>query len=325
MPDYYKILNFFTQSLRIRMIEVFIENEYSKNEIRCPVHFSIGQEANAVALANALTKEDFMVSTHRCHAHYLAKGGSLDGFFGELYGKEIGCGKGRSGSMHLSDTSCGFLAATSIVGGTIPYGVGAAFASKLKGEKRLTAVCIGDAAIEEGVFHESANFAALHKLPVIFFMENNNYSCFTQRKDRQPRREFKTVAAAHGIEHIKLSWERFWPGVNMLEMAATIMRSRDAENQEPLFVECDAYRYSAHCGPFSDDNLNYRPKEEQLRYKSLDPIDQMERQMRADHFMNDEMLHKIKEKIALEIKDSFNRVQASPFPDKSELGKYLYA
>ncbi len=325
LAEPYSKFELYSKALRIRMIEEAIAAKYKEQEMRCPTHLSIGQEANAVAISLHLTKDDYMVSTHRGHAHYLAKGGSLDGLIGELYGKSCGYALGNGGSMHAVDTSCGFLGSTSIVGGTIPVGVGAAFAAKLKKEKKISVVCMGDAAVEEGVFHESANFAALHSLPVVFFMENNNYSCFTPRSKRQPKRVngFKSVAEAHGLDYIRMSWDKFYAGVTMLDLAIQIMRHK--EDKAPLFVECEAYRFVEHCGPNSDDNLNYRPVEEQEKYKNLDPIKALEDELRSSLFMNDEMKQKLMDKIQTEITESFDRVRNSEPPLKSELGKYLYA
>lgn len=179
------------QAYRIRRIELEIARRYSDERMRCPVHLSVGQEINAVKICQGLTKDDYMVSTHRGHAHYLAKGGSLNKLIAELHGWDTGCSRGHGGSMHLVDWSCGFAGSTSIVGGTIPIGVGLAFQSKLDGSNRKTAICIGDAAIEQGVFWESLNFANLHRLDVRFYIEDNETSCYTHISDRQ---HFNTMA-----------------------------------------------------------------------------------------------------------------------------------
>ena len=126
------------KAMRIRMVEEEISRRYKEKKMRCPVHLSIGQELNAAVLCEHLNKEDQMVSTHRGHAHYLAKGGSLDRFIAELHGKATGCSGGLGGSMHLCDRDCGFLGSTSIVGGTIPIGVGLAFANKLQKKENQT-------------------------------------------------------------------------------------------------------------------------------------------------------------------------------------------
>lgn len=225
--------------LRIRMIEEEIARRYSEQKMRTPVHLSIGQEAAAVGVASVMGPNDLAVSTHRSHAHYLAMGGSLNALIAELYGKETGCSGGFGGSMHLVDRSCGFYGSTSIVSGTIPVGVGMAFAKKLKKEDGTVVIFHGDAAIEEGVWHESANFAALHNLNVLFVCENNGYSCYTPLKDRQPRSNFSQLASAHGLRY-------YCEGSNVEDIrnsaAAAIKRG-------PAFLEIFCTRHYEHCGP----------------------------------------------------------------------------
>ena len=319
----YEKLQVFTKALRIRMIEEAIAKEYSNQEMRCPTHLSIGQEINAVAISDCLRSDDQMVSTHRGHAHYLSKGGSLDGLIGELYGLSSGCGRGNAGSMHLVDRSCGFIGTTSIVGGTVPIGVGAAFAAKLKKEKKLVAVCFGDAALEEGVVHESMNFASVHSLPVIFFMENNLYSCYTKLETRQPKREhgFEDIARAHGMSYFHLKWDRFIDDSRALRRITSMFR----EDPAPIFVNCDAYRFVQHCGHEEDDHLSYRPPEEVLAFRKLDPLKCIEVELRNSEFLNDETYNKIIEDINTEIKDSFSRTKEASPPQQFELGLYTYA
>src|SRR5574341_1329612 len=191
----------FYEMLRIRMVEEKIAELYPEQEMRCPVHFCIGQEAVAVGMCAALFREDYVMSGHRSHGHYLAKGGDLKAMMAELYGKVTGCSQGKGGSMHLVDLSAGFLGATPIVGSTIPISVGTALGSMMRGERRVTAIFFGDASPETGVFHESLNFAALKGLPVIFVCENNLYSTASPLSVRQPEgREIFWLAKAHGVE-----------------------------------------------------------------------------------------------------------------------------
>lgn len=186
--------------LRIRLVEEAIAETYPLQEMRCPVHLSIGQEAVAAGTAAAFAPGDLAMSGHRSHAHYLAKGGDLRAMLAELMGRENGRCRGRGGSMHLIDQSVGFIGAVPIVGSTIPIAVGLAFADKLKGIQRVTAAFFGEAATEEGVFHESANFASLHRLPVVFVCENNLYSVYSPMNVRQPsHREVFQQAQGHGI------------------------------------------------------------------------------------------------------------------------------
>ena len=186
--------------LRIRRIEEALAQRYAEQEMRCPMHLCIGQEAIAVGVSASIGPDDMIFSNHRAHGHYLAKGGSLSGMVAELYGRKTGCCGGRGGSMHLIDLTVRFMGATPIVGGTVPLAVGSAWASQLKQSNQLTVVFFGDGCFEEGVVHESLNFAALHKLPVIFVCENNDFSVYTRRNERQPDRPIFELAKAHGMD-----------------------------------------------------------------------------------------------------------------------------
>ncbi len=289
--------------LRIRMIEEEIAKRYPEGKMRCPVHLSIGQEAAAVGVAAALGPEDKMVSTHRAHAHYLAKGGSLNGLIGELYGKRSGCSRGNGGSMHLIDLDVNFYGSTSIVGGTIAVGVGLAFADRLKGNHSTTVVCVGDAAIEEGVFHEAANFAALHRLNVIFACENNLYSCYTHISNRQPQRSLHDVARGHGINYYN-SMEQ--------NVEAVLNSAYQAKNYSsgPAFLEIPTYRHLQHCGPDNDDHLGYRDVTEISYWRAQDPVRVVEHAWIAQ--------------IKAEIDAAFVHAEASPPPDDSEIGAYVF-
>lgn len=245
-----KLNNMQEMALFIRMFEEEISRRYSENEMRCPVHLSLGQENQATGAMSALKKEDFVVSSHRSHAHYLAKGGDPYRMLCELYGKADGCSRGQGGSMHLVDWNVGFAGSTSIVAGTIPVGVGLSFAAKFKRQDHVTAVCLGDAALEEGVFHESANFASLHHLPVVFVVENNEYSCYTHIRERQPLRlnkGFKDIAQAHGLNYIYEESQ----DVERINLAM-----HRAVDKKPCLLELKTKRMNEHCGP----TLYYEPK-----------------------------------------------------------------
>ena len=164
-------LSLFYDMLRIRLIEEGIADLYPEQEMRCPVHLCIGQEAIPVGVCAVLQKEDIVMGNHRSHGHYLAKGGDLKTMMAEIYGKATGCSKGMGGSMHLIDLSVNFLGTTPIVASIIPVAVGTAFTSWTKNEDRVTVIFLGRAATEEGVFTESLNFAALKKLPILFVSE----------------------------------------------------------------------------------------------------------------------------------------------------------
>ena len=189
----------FYKMLRIRSIEENISKRYFEWKMRCPVHLSIGQEAPAVGVMENLLKEDQIVTAHRSHAHYLAKGGDLKSMIAELYGKETGCAKGKGGSMHLIDLKAGVAAAVPIVGSTIPIGVGLAWSMKLKKNKNIVVIFFGDGATDQGVFHESLNFAALQKLPILFVCENNNYAIHTKLSNRSAQENLYKFAEVYNI------------------------------------------------------------------------------------------------------------------------------
>lgn len=284
--------------LRIRMIEEAIADRYKEQKMRCPVHLSIGQEAIAVGVCAHLTKEDLVVSSHRAHAHYLAKGGSLKAMIAEIYGKETGCAHGRGGSMHLTDLDAGFLASTPIVGGTIPIGVGAAFAISMKGEKRVMVIFLGEGATEEGVFAESLNFAALKNLPVLFVCENNLYSVYSPMEVRQPvTRDRALLAQAHGL----IAFEGDGNDVEKVSLLAKEALSLIRADKGPVYLELSTYRHREHCGPLLDPT---RPKEESDFWFADDPL-----------LKNcPEDLSAMKKNIEEEINQAFAFADKSPFP-----------
>jgi TPP-dependent pyruvate/acetoin dehydrogenase alpha subunit len=307
--------------LRIRRAEEEISKRYSQEQMRCPVHLSIGQEAAAVGVASALNIKDTMVSTHRAHAHYLAKGGSLKALISELYGKAAGCAKGQGGSMHLVDWSAGFAGSTSIVGGTIPVGVGLAFANFLRGEPQVTVVCIGDAAVEEGVFHESANFASLHKLPVLFVNENNMYSCYTHLKDRQPKRPLTDIAHGHGMRYLSLNGN----DVTAVASEAKPLVESLRRGEGPAFLELQTYRTLEHCGHNNDDHLGYRGAEELKHWRDLDPLLVSRGQLEGKNLWSEAFNRESEDKVGKEVSEAFKFALDAPFPERRELGAYLYA
>jgi len=186
--------------LRLRLVEEAIAARYSEWEMRCPTHLSVGQEAAAVGVCGALEQRDYVLSGHRSHGHYLAKGGSLRAMMAEIYGKATGCSSGKGGSMHLIDLEAGFLGAVPIVGSTIPIAVGVGLGIQQAQEDRVSVAFFGDGATEEGVFAESLNYAALAKLPVVFVCENNLYSVYSPIDVRQPsERDLLQISRGHGV------------------------------------------------------------------------------------------------------------------------------
>ena len=301
----------FHSMLRIRLVEEAIAEAYPRQEMRCPVHLSIGQEAVAAGAAAALEPRDLAMSGHRSHAHYLAKGGDLRAMLAELMGREDGCCRGRGGSMHLIDRRVGFMGAVPIVGSTVPIAVGLAFADKLRRRSRVTVAFLGEAATEEGVFHESANFASLHRLPVIFLCENNLYSVYSPMHVRQPaQREVFQVASAHGIPALQAD------GNDPEAVWAAVSRARDhaSSGQGPVFLEMKTYRWREHCGPGFDNHIGYREEREFEEWKKRDPLETYRRKLVAAGRLVEEEDRKISTATAAEIEDALVFARQSPPP-----------
>jgi TPP-dependent pyruvate/acetoin dehydrogenase alpha subunit len=306
----------FAAMLRIRMVEEAIAARYGEQQMRCPTHLSIGQEAIAVGVCAALERRDYALSTHRGHAHYLAKGGSLDAMIAELYGKASGCCSGWGGSMHLIDQPAGFVGATPIVGGSLPIAVGTAFGSWLRNEDRVSVVFFGDGTTEEGVFMESLNFAALHALPVLFVCEDNHFSVYSPVGVRQaPGRNRAALAVAQGLTAVTAD------GNNVLAVqtatAAAVARARRGEG--PTYLEFETYRWREHCGPNYDNDLGYRSVAEFEAWRDRCPVAALEADLRADGQLDERDAAELRAGIAVEIDAAFTRALAAQFLDPATL------
>ena len=304
---------------RIREVEETIANRYSEKEMRCPTHLSIGQEAVAAVYGHLISKLDYAVSTHRAHAHYLAKGGNLKSMIAEIYGKKTGCSNGNGGSMHLIDKEVSFMGSTAIVGGTIPVGVGLGLSIELKNENRISTVFIGDGATEEGVFYEAINFAVLRNLPVLFICENNLYSVYSGLNVRQPEnRSIQSYVKSLGVEGDNGDGYNVEEIYTKMEIAINHVR----KGSGPYFLELFTYRHREHCGPNFDDHLEYRSKEEYSMWNSRDPMSSIEAECLT--FVSESELVEAKNKIKKEIEEAFKYAQNSPWPKYNDLNKYLY-
>ncbi len=319
-PELQKLL--LLKMLRIRVIEEELARLYSEQEMRCPVHFCIGQEATAVAICSALSSNDTVMSNHRSHGHYLAQGGDLKRMVAELYGKATGCASGKGGSMHVLDLSASFMGSTSIVAGTIPVGVGIGFYNKLQNKKSISVVFLGDAATEEGLFYESLNFAALHKLPVLFICENNLYSVYSPLSVRQPQnRKIYELANAMGAKSSRVD------GNDVEEVYFAALEAVDAirAGHGPYLLETMTYRWLEHCGPNFDNNIGYRDEKEFLEWKKKDPVKKMSAKLIENNIISKEFMEIERNRILEETQEAVKFAKESPFPDKSELTTNVYA
>jgi pyruvate dehydrogenase E1 component alpha subunit len=320
-PRRINLPSLYRSMLRIRMVEEEIALRYKEEKMRCPVHLSIGQEAVAVGVSAALGPDDQVVSTHRCHAHYLAKGGDLFAMLCELMGREPGCCGGRGGSMHLFDRAAGMLLSLPIVAASVPVGVGAALSFQQQKKPHVAVIYLGDASLEEGVFHESANFAALKKLPAIFVCENNLYSVFTALGDRQPPRPLTELGRGHGMPTAHCDGN----DVVAVARATSEAVERARLGGGPTFILADTYRWREHCGPNYDNSLGYRTPAEFEVWRARDPIESFRRRLRRDGLLTEESDQAVTAELRSEILAAFARAEAAPFPKGRSAAEGVYA
>lgn len=258
----------FYLALKIRLVEERIVALYPSDRIQSPVHLSIGQEAVAVGTCEALAGGDLVFGSYRGHAFYLARGGDLGAMLAELYGKATGCGGGKAGSMHLAAPEVGFMGASAVVASTIPHAVGAALAARRRSTSQVVVAVFGDGATEEGVYHESLNFAALHHLPVVFLCENNGLAVHSRQEARQAFR-IAAHAAAYGIPVTACAHGQDFLAV--YETVAAIV-ARVRREGGPHLVEVITCRYMEHVGIGEDFAAGYRTRAEVDRWRAADPL-----------------------------------------------------
>lgn len=310
----------YEQMLRIRMVEERIVALYPEQEMRCPTHLSIGQEAPPTGISAHLRTADLVFSGHRSHGHYIAKGGNLRRMLAELYGRVTGCARGKGGSQHLIDTECGFMGAAPILASTISVGVGAAWGAVMAGEKRVVVVYFGDGATEEGSFHEAMNFAGVKRLPVVFVCENNLYSVHSALDIRQPNRSIAELGRAHGVA----SAEGDGNDADVVSRLAAEAVARAKDGGGATIIELMTYRFLEHCGPNDDISLNYRTAEEVASWRARDPVETYRVRLVEEGVLGTQMDIAIRAKISAEIEDAVTFAKASPYPDVAELYEHVF-
>jgi pyruvate dehydrogenase E1 component alpha subunit len=314
-------LAMFREALRVRVVEEEIVARYGEQEMRCPTHICIGQEAPPVGVSAHLRPEDHAFSAHRSHGHYLAKGGDLGAMIAELYGRATGCAAGKGGSQHLIDMEAGFLGSAPILASTISVGVGAAWAARRRGEDRVVVIYFGDGATEEGAFHEAMNFAGVNRLPVVFVCENNLYSVHSALDIRQPEhRTVKDVGPVHGVEALSGDGNDIDVAWRLGKYA--VERARSGAN--PVLLEFFTYRWKEHCGPLEDGHLGYRSEQEIAEWQERCPVAGYERRLSEEQLVSSAMIVQMRAEIAQEVAQAFAFAIESPYPEMSELDRFIY-
>jgi pyruvate dehydrogenase E1 component alpha subunit len=294
--------------LLIRAFEEKAEALFQQKLIPGFVHLSIGQEASTTGSCAALRQDDYIISTHRGHAHILAKGGDPKFMFAELFGKSAGYCKGKGGSMHIADFSKGILGANGVVGGGFPIMIGAGLSIKLRKSNQVGMVFFGDGASNRGTFHEACNMAAVFKLPIIFVCENNGYASTSPAEKMVAGGSVANRAKAYGIPGY------ITDGSNVLEVLEVVHEAveRARSGNGPAIVENETYRYKGH---FEGDRQTYRTQDEIHNYKKeRDPIQRFEWQLREQGILSDDLAAQVRHEIVNRIEEAVQFAMDAPLP-----------
>ncbi len=302
--------------LRIRRFEERCVELYSASVIRGFVHLYIGEEAVAVGVNEALTADDAVVATYREHGHALARGIPADAVMAEMYGRATGCSRGRGGSMHMFDVGRRFYGGSAIVGGGLPLAAGLALADRMRGLSPVTCCFFGDGAFAEGEFHETANLAALWRLPLLLACENNLYAMGTPLRREHAQTDLALRAASYGMA----SWAVDGMDVLAVERAARQAAEAVRAGGGPVFLELRTYRFRAHS---MYDPDRYRAKEEIERWRERDPVDVLARRMREDGELDDEGLAELERRAAGEVSAAVRAAEQAPEEPAADLLRFV--
>lgn len=313
-----KLLKMYQDMLKIRYFENKVVDIYSKGLMPGLAHLYIGEEAIAVGVCANLAESDFATSTHRGHGHLIAQGANLKKMMAEILGKETGYCKGKGGSMHIMDISKGILGANGIVGAGIPIATGSAYSAKLRGTDQVTAAFFGDAASNQGNFHESLNMAATWNLPVVYICENNLYGISVDIRKVTNTKDLATRALAYDIPGIVVN------GNDVLEVYRVTKESveRARKGEGPTLIECKTYRWKGH--HVGDPGQIYRLEKEIEGWKERCPIKTFRERLIKEKMSSEEELSLIEKDTKKMIKEATNFAIQSPYPDEKEAYEDLF-
>ena len=318
LPEAAMLLRFYEAMVRIRLFEEQVEQLYEEQEIPGISHLSIGQEAVAVGICEALEPGDYITSTHRGHGHCLAKGADPGRMFAELLGRSDGYCRGKGGSMHIADPTSGNLGANAIVGGSLAIAAGAALSAKVRRSGQVAAAFMGDGALNEGLLLESMNMASLWRLPVVYVCENNQYGEYTSLR-RATAGELPARGEAFGIPS---------SSVDGMDVVAVHAVAREAVARArlgggPSFLICETYRFRGH--GTSDRNRPYRTPAEEEEWLRKDAIERLRRMLLQGHGVEEAELESIRRELEREIGEAVEFARRSPPPDPQEVSRHVYA
>jgi pyruvate dehydrogenase E1 component alpha subunit len=301
------------QMILIRRIEERYFDLWSKGEgVGLSAQYN-GQEACAVGICNALQKNDYISPTHRVRGHVTAKGIDLKAMMAELFGKRTGICKGKGGPLHTVDIGTGILPVAAIVGAGIPISVGVGLSIKKRGSNQVVACFFGDGACNIGFFHEGLNFASIHKLPVLFVCENNQYAISMPQK-KSMLVNIVDRAASYGMPGIAVDGN----DVTEVYKAAKQAVKRAREGSGSTLIECRTYRLMGHFQGDISRGIKYRTQEEMDEWAKRDPIDLFKKKLLDERIINEAVLGTIENEVAIEIEEAVEYAKTSPFPEPKE-------
>jgi pyruvate dehydrogenase E1 component alpha subunit len=315
-----KLMQLYTTMLRIRIFEEKVMEMLFANEIKCPTHLYIGEEAVATGVCASLQKHDYAFGTYRSHGFYIAKGGTMNSLMSELLCKETGCSRGKGGSMHVAAPEIGILGTTAIVGGIIPLAVGTAMAVKMQNDDRIVVSFFGDGATDEGVFYESINFASVRKLPIVFVCENNHYSTHLPLRYRQPADNIYQRVKGFKIPAVRIDGNDVIKTYHTAENAIEHVKSQ----RGPFFIECETYRWRSHVGPWEDIDVGFRTRKEVEKWKKKCPVKKLEKVLMEKRILDEQEKTQILDQVNKEVAEAQDFARNSAYPEKTELEKDVY-
>lgn len=315
------LLSLFRSMVTVRQVELRLSREFKAGKLPGPVHLYVGQEAVAAGVCARLTERDWIASTHRGHGHFVAKGGALDVFFAEVYGRATGICGGKGGSMHVADVSKGILGANGIVAAGISLAAGAALSAQMQKKQGVAVAFFGDGAANQGVLAEALNVSALWKLPLVLVCENNGFSEFSPSKDVTSGRIYRRAEpfgvpseAVDGNDVLAV-WEAAGRAVD---------RARTGEGAS--LIEALTYRFHGHTE--SEANFlsrPYRTEAEIDSWRAKDPIASFsDRLVRSGRIVL-EQLRDIEQQIADRIESAVKAAEQAPWPQPSEALENMFA
>ncbi|HKO96234.1 MAG TPA: pyruvate dehydrogenase (acetyl-transferring) E1 component subunit alpha [Pyrinomonadaceae bacterium] len=312
------LVKIYHQMLLVRRFEEKCAEVYSAGKIGGFCHLYIGQEAVGIGSISAIRKDDYVITSYREHAHAIAKGMTPESVMAELFGKATGCSKGKGGSMHMFDKEFNFLGGHGIVGGQIPLATGVAFASKYKGTDQVTICYFGEAAVNQGAFHESLNMAQLWKLPCIYICENNQYGMGTSQQRAMSSQDVSQKACAYDIA------SEFVDGMDVLAVREATVRAVERARKEslPTLLEIRTYRFMGHS---MSDPGNYRTRAEIERHQERDPIKLFATSLKEEGVMDDKEFADFETQVREEVEKALKFAEESPLPAPEELYTDIYA